>query len=409
MKRNQTADNLWHVFKSLLCALQLYILFFLLRPQFVEMWDVFAGEPGTMDTLGHLFPPTIVAALFFVLWNYYDTIDDRSFNRVCAAAEPPKFLRDPAYLLGIAVSALLVTPPLYSTFVPLFRHLRLGSGAIALSLLSALLITVGGSLLRVSRLNTRWNIQSKMPHDKPPSKPLRIFYAAAFFVALLMISKALLIGMMLLTMILITAILPILIGVVLILLWCYVILPALNVSARRTFMNRLQALQDQGKITLTVYGHPYLSLFVRSLPFGMTVKVKSTPADDRDSPTEIPYRVTFANFYRRREIVILCHPNVYQFVYSLKFNHVDRFTRMGANQVGSRAVSLPGMVRYTTHAFDFPDGEGDAVLLIDRVPTVLAFRDEHNSNALFELDNASSVFGYTVYAKNAFLKLLERL
>ena len=409
MKRNQTADNLWHVFKSLFCALQLYILFFLLRPQFVEMWDVFAGEPGAMDTLGHLFPPTIVAALFFVLWNYYDTIDDRSFNRVCAAAEPPKFLRDPAYLLGIAVSALLVTPPLYSTFVPLFRHLRLGSGAIALSLLSALLITVGGSLLRVSRLNTRWNIQSKMPHDKPPSKPLRIFYAAAFFVALLMISKALLIGMMLLTMILITAILPILIGVALILLWCFVILPALNIPARRKFMNRLTALQARGKISLTVYGSPYLSLFLRAVPFRMAIKVKTTPLDEGEIPAEIPYRVTFANCYRRREIVILCDQNIYQFVYSLKFNHVDRFSRMGADKRGARTVSLPGMVRFTNHSFDFPDGEGDAVLLIDRVPTVLAVRDEHNSNNLFELDNASSVFGYTVYAKNAFLNLLERI
>ena len=82
---------------------------------------------------------------------------------------------------------------------------------------------------------------------------------------------------------------------------------------------------------------------------------------------------------------------------------------MGADKRGARTVSLPGMVRFTNHSFDFPDGEGDAVLLIDRVPTVLAVRDEHNSNNLFELDNASSVFGYTVYAKNAFLNLLERI
>ena len=231
-----------------------------------------------------------------------------------------------------------------------------------------------------------------------------------FFVALLLISKALVIGIMLFIMILVTAIIPILALLALILLWCFVILPALNISARRKFMERLRALQAQGKISLTVYGHPYLSLFLRTVPFGMTVTAKHTPTDnDGTAPAETAYRVTFANCYRRREIVILCSQNIYQFVYSLKFGHVERFSRMGANKAGSRAVALPGLARFTNHTFDFPDGEGDAVLLIDRVPAVLAMRDEHNSSNLFELDNASSVFGYTVYAKNAFLNLLERI
>jgi hypothetical protein len=82
---------------------------------------------------------------------------------------------------------------------------------------------------------------------------------------------------------------------------------------------------------------------------------------------------------------------------------------MGADKIGSRGVSLPGLARCTNHSFDFPEGEGEAVLLIDRVPAVLAIRDEHNSDNLFELDNASQAFGYTVYAKNSFLNLLERV
>ena len=412
MTRSPKKDILWHVGKTLLCALQFTVLYFLLRPEFVDIWRVFSGDSGLMDAVAHMIPPAIIAALFFIIWGYYDNIDDRSFNRVCAAAEDPKFLRDPAYLLAIAVTVAAVTPPLHSTIVPLFRYLGLGSGAVALSLLTALLITVGGSLLRVSRLNTRWCIQSKMSRAKPPSVPGRIFYAITFFVALLLINKAIVIGVMIFTMILTGAFIPVLVIALLIFLWCFVILPALNISQRRQFMNRLKGLEAQGKISLTICGHPYLSLFLRWVPFQMLIKVKHTPLDGEPaggSPAETAYRVTFANCYRRREIVILCEPNVYQFVYSLKFGHVERFSRMGADKIGSRGVSLPGLARFTNHTFDFPDGEGDAVLLIDRVPAVLAIRDEHNSDNLFELDNASQAFDYTVYAKNSFLNLLERV
>ena len=409
MTRSQIKDTIWHSGKALLCALQFWILFLIIDADFSILQESVQGEISPLGILTNCVYPALIVALFVALWRYYDTVDDRSFNKVCQAAEPPKFLRDPAYLWGIAVTALTVTPALTKVLRPLLLYLRLGAGATAVALLASLAITVGGSALRVSRLNTTWIIQSKIPHPKPPSTPLRIFYAAAYFAALLLICKGLTVGVFVVFAVLIQLWIPLLAIIGAILLWSFVILPALNISARRKFMNRLQALQKQGKVAVKIHGHPYLSLFLGVVPFGLTLRAKHTPKEETEGQTETAYRVTFANCYRRREIVILCDQNLYQFVYSLKFNHVERFSRMGTNTSGVRAVSVPGVAKYVNHSFDFPEGEGQAILLIDHVPTVLAMRDEHDSRNLLELDNASMVFGYTVYAKNAFLNLLERL
>ena len=407
MKRSQTKDMIWHIGKTLLCAIQFWILAYPIRSESVESLQAFEGEVSALATFAHLAYPAIIAALFFILWGYYDNIDDRSFNRVRQASEPPKFLRTPAYLLGIVLTTLAVTPILTSAFRPFFYYIGLGAGAGVASVFTALVITAGGSVLRVSRLNNVWVIQSKMPVAKPPSIPGRIFYAVVFFVALLLISNAVVIGVFLLGMILLSLfVIPALIVAGLILLWCFVILPALNIPARRKFMQRLQRLRDQGKISAEIHGHPYLSLFIGLIPFGLTIT--DVPHPDTKVQIETTYRVTFANCKRRREMVILCEHQIYQFVYSLKFSHVTRFSRMGANKAGVRTVAIPGMSWFTNHSFDFPEGEGKRILLIDPTPTVLAIRGERGGE-LFELDNASEIYGYTVYGKNSFLNLLERM
>ena len=406
MTRSQIKDMIWHGGKTLLCAIQFWILFLLVKADFSTFLEPNQEEFSLFGVLTYFFFPAVVVALFVALWRYYDTVDDRSFNKVREAAEPPHFLHDPAYLLGIALTALTVTPALTMALRPLFQYLRLGAWATAVALLTALAITVGGSALRVSNLNKTWIIQSKMYYPKPPSTPLRIFYAAVYFVALLLISKGLGVGIFVAFAVLIQFWIPLLAIMGAICLWCFAILPLLNIPARRKFMLRLQELQKQGKVSVEIHGHPYLSLFFEFVPFGLTVTV--TPHPDAKEQKETTYKATFANCKRRREIVILCEGNVYQFVYSLKFSHVDRFSRMGADNARVRTVSLPGMTRFTNHTFDFPEGEGERILLIDRSPTVLAVRNVTGSD-LFELDNASQVFGYTVYVKNAFINLLTRM
>ena len=406
MTRSQTKDIIRHIFKTLICALQFLILALIVKNNFTSLLQLYEGEADTMATFAHLFYPAVTAALFFVLWHYYDTIDDRSFDRVCKAPETPKFLHDPAYVLAIVLTVLTVTPLLTMSFVPLFRYLRFGSGATAVSILSALAVAAGGSVLRVSRLNYVWSIQKNLPHSKKsPSAAWRIFCAAAFFVALFLIIRVIDVVAFIFSAILLSFIIPILIIAGLFLLWCFVILPALNIPARRKFMLRLKQLQDEGKLTAEIHGHPYLSLFFERVPFGLTVT--NIPHPEAKVQQETVYKAAFANCKRRRELVVICEHNIYQFMYSLKFNHVTRHARMGADKAGVRAVSVPGMSWFTNHSFTFPEGEGERVLLIDSPPTILAVRDEGHSG-LFELDNASRVFGYTVYGKNAFLNVMER-
>ena len=401
-----TKDMLWQIGKTAICGIQFWILFALLKKDALEWLAALDGEVSTLATCGYLLYPVLTAALLFVLWGYYDSIDDRGFNQVCLATETPKFLRDPAYILGIALTTLITAPALYAAFLPFFQYCRLGSGAIAVSLLAALAVAGGGSILRVSRLNYVWSVQKNLPHPKPPSRSLRIFYAAVFFVALLLIIHAVSLVALLMILILLQFMGYVLAVVGAMLLWCYLILPVLNIPARRRFMRRLQSLQEQGKLSVEIQGHPYLSLFLERIPFGLTVTARPHP--DTKAATEAVYRATFANCKRRREIVILCEHNIYQFVYSLKFSHVARFSRMGANNARVRTVALPGLVRFTNHTFDFPEGEGARILLIDTPPTVLAVRGL-GKEELYELDNASEVFGYTVYGKNSFLNWLERI
>lgn len=405
MTRSQIKDVIWHCGKTMICAIQFWILSLLISNDFQDLLTIEGDAAPTFDFILLLYP-AILIGFFVALWRYYDTIDDRSFNKVCKAEVPPKFLEDPAYLAGIGLTALTVSPSLAMAFRPFYRALGAGYGATAAAILSALVVTAGGSALRIARLNQLWILQSKIPHAKPPSIPGRICYAVFYFIALLLIAGGILIGVAVATMIVIGLFVPLLIITGVILLLLFVVLPALNCIPRRKFMQSLRKMQERGKISVTVHGHPYLSLFIGRVPFGLTIT--HVPHPDSQSPEPVTYLATFANCLRRREVVILCNHNVYQFMYSLKFNHVTRFARMGADQAQSRRVSLPGAAWFTNHSFDFPEGEGQPILLIDHTPVTLAVRSELD-NELFQLDNASSVFGYTVYGKNAFLRLLERL
>lgn len=405
-RREEITGLIWHSCKTLICFLQFVILTHVIESTFLPGLNTTEGERSSMDLLLHILYPTIVTILFFVLWGYYDNIDDRSFNRVRNSPETPKFLRDPAYLLGIVLTTLMATPILSNPYRSFFQYLGLKAGATAVSVLVAFVVAGGGSVLRIMRLNSMWAIQSKLPlTKKPPTLIWRIIYAVIFFVALLILCNGVAVGALIFSAVILSFFIPLFIIAGLILLWCAVILPVINLPARRKFMRRLEKLQEQGKVSVEILGHPYLSLFFERVPFGLTIT--NTPHLDAKIQEETVYKVAFANCKRRREIVILCDHNIYQFVYSLKFNHVTRFSRMGADSAGSRAVGLPGASWFSNHSFDFPEGEGARILLIDTPPVVLAVRNESNSN-LFELDNASEIFGYTVFTKNSFVNLLER-
>ena len=170
-------------------------------------------------------------------------------------------------------------------------------------------------------------------------------------------------------------------------------------------MNRLRELQERGELSMTVHGHPYLSVLSERISFGLTIT--DAPHPDSKQKQDTTYQVTFANCKRRRGTVVLCDRNIYQFLYTFQFNQITRFSHMGAASGGSNIISVPGASWFTSHTFDFPEGDGEKILLIDPTPHILAIRG-FREGELMELDNASKVFGYTVYGKNSFVNMLER-
>ena len=409
-----TTDLLWHSGKAALCALQLWILDMASEMVAFQVLSFLLTERAILErhapwvTLLH---PAITLLLFFLLWRYYDSIDDRSFNRFCAEEPSPNLLRDRAYRVGMILTVALAAPILTASLYPSLRALGLSSPVgIALSALFGVAVTAGGSLLRVRDLNLTWAIQKDLPHPKIPKLAIRILYAVIYFVALylaltLLATMGILWGAMLLS-ILKLLVKPVLIAAAVLLVWSVIVRPILRIRGRRKFMHRLYGLRDRGELSMEIHGHPYLSLFSKYMDFGLTIVDAAHPDGKKKGDTT--YRVALADCKRRRGTVILCDRHIYQFVYTLQFNQITRFSAMGAASRGARTISVPGASWYTNHTFSFPEGDGERILLIDPTPYTLAIHGQR-AGELQTLDNASHVYEYTVYGKNSFVNLLERL
>ena len=127
----------------------------------------------------------------------------------------------------------------------------------------------------------------------------------------------------------------------------------------------------------------------------------------RRKSKEITYKVAFANCRYRRGLVILCPNNTYRFVYSLQFRTIAQQNWGGLSVASSQIVSMPVASFHTNHSFDFPEGEGKRILIVDPAPRMLCMYG-YREGELLTLDNDSEIFGYTVYGKNSFVNILER-
>ena len=414
-------DMLWHGGKALLCALQLWLLDILTRYRVAYFIEWLSRElilNKTQQNLTFLLYPLISVILFVVLWRYYDTIDDYSFNRICNAPEFPKFLRDPGFVAGFVLTILTGTPILLSAF----RHTlsRFGVGAlltVGISFVLALGITIGVSLLRLSNLEYTWRVQKDLRTSTAKTQTKlfrRIFYAVLFFVALYLLIPlgfnvllpawgSLVIGVF---TIMLRPILPVLAVLLIPLLAIRMIR---RLSARRKFLKRLEALRGRGELSYTVHGHPYLSALFPKVFFGLSIT--DAPHPDGKKKTDTTYTVGFINPSHRKGTIILCDNQVYRFMYALRMRGIGGI-RGGGNLIyGAQFVSVPAGAWYTNHSFRFPDVPpeevGERILVIDPTPRVLALHGRR-ADELITLDNASKVYGYTVYGKNSFLNMLER-
>ena len=416
MTKAQWMDIGWHGGKSLLCALQLRLLSLVTDTSVASLLHYLLREGILEEKYAPLFSlvcPVVTAVLLFVLWKYYDSIDDRSFKRFCKAPNSPSLLRDRGFLTELLLTAATATPTLALALYSSLTHLALPSaiGAVISAVLS-LLFVVGISLGRIKRLESVWAIQKHLRTGKEKSRVIkRIVYAVIFYASLhLLINLGISVlipvyGALVLTLgKLLLA--PILAVAGILLIWLLVIGGIRQLISRRKFMRRLRELRDRRELSFEIHGHPYLSVFSTKIYFGLTIT--DAPHPEGKQRADTVYQVAVANCKRRRGTVVLCDQNIYRFMYTFQFSHIARMNRMSAMGYGGvRRISVPGASWYRSHTFSFPDGEGEKILLVDPTPYILAIHGSRDGE-LIEQDNASELFGYTVYGKNSFLNMLER-
>ena len=414
-------DIAWHSVKALLCSLQLLALHAVTMTSIGNLMnflyvDLVVRKGSTADILLSFMHPLMVVILFAVWWRYYDNIDDRSFRRFRDTykeeSEAPNLLRDPAYLAGLAVTVACATPVITFSLVPALRNTGLENTlCYAAGVSASLLLTAGISLLRIRRRSKLWYKQRNLPEDTEKTRlGSRIFYAVLLLVSVLL---AIPLGFTILIPFLGSLILgiirllwkPILFIGGILFLWLFVFRSIRRIADRRRFLKRLDQLQERGELSYEIHGSPYLSVFWERIVFGITIT--DLPHQSNKRKTPVTYQVAIANCKYRRGMVILCDDNVFRFVISFNFRTIAQHNWGGLSVASSSIVSMPLASFCTNHSFDFPEGEGKRILLVDPAPRVLCmygFRE----GELITLDNGSEVFGYTVYGKNSFVNLLER-
>ena len=420
--KTQLKDMAWHVGKALLCALQLLAFHAVTMKSVKSLMDflyleLIVLEGGVAEALLAFLHPLTVAVLFIVLWRYYDTIDDRSFNRFCAVykdeTKAPNLLREPCYAAGLVVTALCATPILCFSLIPALRYTGMRNAeCTAVGVAVSLLWVVGFSILRITRRTKVWVVQKDLRTGNEKTRiGRRIFYAAVFFGAIYLLVYAgystlvptlgsLIIGLIRLLW------KPILVIGSILFLWLFVIRSIRHIADRRKFLQRLQRMSGRGELSYQIHGHPYLSVLFSWVNFSLTITDAPHPSGRRKK--DATYQVAVANCKYRRGMVILCDKNIYRFVvFALNFRTLAQHNWGGLSVASTQIVTMPIGAIYTNHTFAFPEGEGERILLVDPAPRVLCMYGQREGE-MIGLDNASKVFGYTVYGKNSFVNMLER-
>ncbi len=400
-------DVIWHAAKTGLCLLQLLCLVNTARDSVATLIWSMTEEMSLGFALLYL---GVSLVYFMVLWRYYDSIDDRSFNRFCAVENEPVLLRSTAYIIGLGMTVVLGAWILCHPVVITLTFLLPVSMARWFSVLGygvAALFVGGVSIWRILRLNYRWGVQKNLRRstDKPHKLIPRILYAVVFFVALI-----------LLTMVGIETFLPIygsvlraavllLLGPLLViagvLLGWQIVHVGLRMRERKRYLNRLANLQAAGELTFTVHGYPYRSLISNRYSFGLSVT--DAPHPESKVQERRSYQVAFANCNRRRMAVILCENNVYQIMFNIKIRAIGA---LGMGNMNGEVMTVPLGSWFINRTYEFPEGCGERILVVDPAPHSLWMRGFRGE--LLSLDNGSVLYGFTVYGKNAFLDLLER-
>ena len=421
MNKNIFKDIGWHSAKALLCILQLNILDLMTQSSTGYLWGfllqegLISEENKLVLVLFSLVRPLVSVIMFLLLWRYYDSIDDRSFNRFRKDPTTRRVFRNPGWLAELAVTVCGVTVVLTRAFLPTMLLIpRLPVLSVICAVAVALLLSLGCTALRLKLLAEKWEVQKDMyvPENTGTVKHVlkRVFYAVIYFVAMALVIN---LGFSVLFPVWGSLIVslgqimfwPVVFGALALALWFFFFDGVRGLISRRKFMRRLEKLRDRGELSFEVHGHPYLSVLSERIFFGLTIV--DAPHPDGRKRTDTTYKVAIANCKHRRGVVVLCEGNVYRFMYAFNFRTISSHNWGGLSVASARIVALPVGAVFTNHSFEFPEGEGERILLMDPTPRILCMPGQRDGE-MITLDNNSKVYGYTVYGKNSFVNVLER-
>lgn len=436
---------LWQPLKVILCTIQLEVLQSL----------AFSGINATVEYWHPLYVAILALnalACAMLLYSFYDEIDDWAFYALRdeklgfkASAkqrsldpdladlealygdsiphtsdedlpEPTHLMKKPgwiiAYILGIVSFAFLtgqyIAPLLSMTGMPpaLFTILGYALGGLVFALIR---------LWRVCVLNNTWRIQIELvkPTEKRISIIKRILQGVAMYAALAFICYYIgglygIFTFLVMVFGIVTSFATEFPGATVLIV---VVLGGLLLASKfvilnrwRKFFKRLKIAKKRGEIDYQIEGHPYLAAIFPKLYAGIVLtdlqRYKGKP---------VTYLVGICNVTARREAVILCDEYRAQIRHQINLRMGGRTLAIAASAQNADVKTGHSLAQwYTTVGIEFPNGEGEKVLLVDPAPTGLYLRDGQTER-LQTLDNGSKVFDYTVWTKNAFFNMIDRM
>lgn len=161
-----------------------------------------------------------------------------------------------------------------------------------------------------------------------------------------------------------------------------------RVSHRKKFLKRLAAMADAGLCTYTLYGHPFLSLFLSRFSFEITLVDKKKRS----------YSIAVLSCSKRRRPLRLKEDSCF-FIHGIPIKGTTG--RWAAYTECSYLFEFQSV-----YELRFPtEHEGRKILLVDPPPSDVRVVEGKQSRPV---DNGDRLWDYTIYSKNAFLNFLDR-
>ena len=347
------------------------------------------------DFATYLLATALLLAYIWVLWGYLDRNDEEDLEDTLSS--PPRhLLLRPPYLVSyaFALGQGVFLSPFFGRAIPVLPY--------PIPHILAVFLVLGLRFLQLS-LHLGWQRKEGEAGDarEKPSLVRRLIngglvvfslavaYPAAHFVIVLATSAfrvfavEMLYGLLFVILAVIAVILATVLG---------------KLSRRRKFLLRMRSMEKEGRVTVDVEGHPYLSAISQRFLFNLTVKT-------RRGKTYLCAFLSGKNRFtplvlQRRSAVFVCGLHV-------KTKYITRQGYVGDSLSRAGKKRDAAIFEYfSVWDLGFPEGEGEKIVVIDKPPVSVSVEDgEHHVRFL---DNGDRVFDYQIFTKSAFCNHLDR-